>query len=62
VLELSNEMGNQWAKIQAAVGASSNVFDLIRRVPAIRDSTSVANTLLELQAVQELIAASKCRT
>ena len=37
VLESSNEVGDQWAKIQSAIGASSNVFDLIRRVPAIRD-------------------------
>lgn len=37
VLESSNEVGDQWAKIQSAIGASSNVFELIRRVPAIRD-------------------------
>jgi ABC-type multidrug transport system fused ATPase/permease subunit len=37
VLESSNEVGDQWAKIQQAVGASSSVFDLIKRVPAIRD-------------------------
>jgi ABC-type multidrug transport system fused ATPase/permease subunit len=37
VLESSNEVGDQWAKIQSAIGASNNVFELIRRVPAIRD-------------------------
>jgi len=37
VLESSNEIGEQWAKIQSAIGASSHVFDLIRRVPSIRD-------------------------
>ena len=37
VLESSGEIGDQWAKIQTAIGASSNVFDLIRRVPAIKD-------------------------
>lgn len=37
VLESSSEVGDQWAKIQSAIGASSNVFDLIRRTPSIRD-------------------------
>lgn len=37
VLESSNEVGDQWAKIQGAVGASSSVFNLIRRIPAVRD-------------------------
>jgi ABC-type multidrug transport system fused ATPase/permease subunit len=37
VLESSNEVGDQWAKIQQAVGASSSVFDLIKRIPAIHD-------------------------
>lgn len=37
VLESSNEVGDQWAKIQGAIGASATVFELIRRVPAIRD-------------------------
>mmetsp|Transcript_38509 Transcript_38509/g.115532 ORF Transcript_38509/g.115532 Transcript_38509/m.115532 type:complete len:742 (-) Transcript_38509:166-2391(-) len=37
VLESSNEVGDQWAKIQSAIGASTNVFELIRRVPKIRD-------------------------
>lgn len=37
VLESSNEVGDQWAKIQGAVGASSSVFDLIRRIPTVRD-------------------------
>lgn len=37
VLESSNEVGDQWAKIQGAIGASTSVFDLIRRVPSVRD-------------------------
>jgi len=37
VLESSNEVGDQWAKIQAAIGASTNVFGLIRRIPSVRD-------------------------
>ena len=37
VLESSNEVGDQWAKIQGAAGASSSVFDLIQRIPKIRD-------------------------
>eukprot|EP00547_Thalassionema_nitzschioides_P004243 CAMPEP_0194221340 /NCGR_PEP_ID=MMETSP0156-20130528/30374_1 /TAXON_ID=33649 /ORGANISM="Thalassionema nitzschioides, Strain L26-B" /LENGTH=725 /DNA_ID=CAMNT_0038951707 /DNA_START=294 /DNA_END=2471 /DNA_ORIENTATION=- len=37
VLESSNEVGDQWAKIQAAIGASTSVFDLIRRIPIVRD-------------------------
>jgi len=37
VLESSNEVGDQWAKVQSAIGASTNVFDLIRRVPLIGD-------------------------
>mmetsp|Transcript_11636 Transcript_11636/g.17643 ORF Transcript_11636/g.17643 Transcript_11636/m.17643 type:complete len:872 (+) Transcript_11636:223-2838(+) len=41
VLDSSNEMGDQWAKIQSAIGASSNVFDMIRRVPSIRDPSSI---------------------
>lgn len=45
VLESSNEVGDQWAKIQSAVGASSNVFDLIRRVPQIRDPIKLKETL-----------------
>jgi ABC-type multidrug transport system fused ATPase/permease subunit len=40
VLESSNEVGDQWAKIQQAVGASSSVFELIKRIPAIRDPSS----------------------
>ena len=55
VLESSNEVGDQWAKIQAAIGASTNVFDLIRRVPAVRDPKAITNTLLELNAAQDLI-------
>ena len=37
VLESSNEVGDQWAKIQSAIGASTSVFELIRRMPAVRD-------------------------
>ncbi|GKY92308.1 hypothetical protein MPSEU_000201900 [Mayamaea pseudoterrestris] len=37
VLESSNEVGDQWAKIQGAIGASSSVFELVQRVPAVRD-------------------------
>jgi len=37
VLESSNEVGDQWAKIQGAIGASTSVFDLIRRIPIVRD-------------------------
>ena len=56
VLESSNEVGDQWAKIQQAVGASTSVFDLIKRVPAIRDPShsalkrpsSVSETLHEV--------------
>jgi len=55
VNESSNEVGDQWAKVQAAIGASTNVFDLIRRVPAVRDPKTVTNTLLELSAAQDLI-------
>ncbi|KAG7364293.1 ABC transporter [Nitzschia inconspicua] len=43
VLESSNEVGDQWAKIQQAVGASSSVFDLIKRIPAIRDPPASGN-------------------
>lgn len=45
VLESSNEVGDQWAKIQSAIGASSNVFDLIRRVPKIRDPVTLRHVL-----------------
>jgi len=37
VLESSNEVGDQWAKIQTALGASSSVFELIQRIPKIMD-------------------------
>ncbi|KAL7542047.1 hypothetical protein ACHAXR_011461 [Thalassiosira sp. AJA248-18] len=55
VLESSNEVGDQWAKIQAAIGASTNVFDLIRRVPVVRDPQTISNTLLELTAAKNII-------
>jgi ABC-type multidrug transport system fused ATPase/permease subunit len=54
VLESSNEVGDQWARIQTAIGASTNVFDLIRRVPAVRDPQTVTNTLLELHAINKV--------
>lgn len=55
VLESSNEVGDQWAKIQGAVGASTNVFDLISRVPSVNDPEEISNTLLEVQGVQQVI-------
>ena len=55
VLESSNEVGDQWARIQTAIGASTNVFDLIRRVPAVRDPQTVTNTFLELHAINKVI-------
>jgi ABC-type multidrug transport system fused ATPase/permease subunit len=45
VLESSNEVGDQWAKIQGAVGASRSVFDLIRRIPSVRDPVQNATEL-----------------
>lgn len=59
VLESSNEVGDQWAKIQAAVGASTNVFDLITRVPEIGDPKDVTNTLMEMNGVHEVLNAAK---
>jgi ABC-type multidrug transport system fused ATPase/permease subunit len=47
ILESSNEVGDQWAKIQGAVGASTSVFDLIRRIPAIRDPLVQTLSLLD---------------
>ena len=55
VLESSNEVGDQWAKIQSAIGASTNVFGLIRRIPKVRDPLEVTNTLRELNGAQNLI-------
>ena len=56
VLESSNEVGDQWAKIQQAVGASSSVFDLIKRIPAIHDPTpATAATLSSLETDFETI-------
>ncbi|KAL3789222.1 hypothetical protein HJC23_002807 [Cyclotella cryptica] len=55
VLESSNEVGDQWAKIQGAIGASSNVFDLISRVPSVSDPISIRDPLLEVQAAQQMI-------
>jgi ABC-type multidrug transport system fused ATPase/permease subunit len=48
VLESSNEVGDQWAKIQGAIGASTSVFDLIRRVPLVRDPPPAPPRLLAL--------------
>lgn len=55
VLESSNEVGDQWAKIQGAVGASTNVFDLISRVPSVNDPEEINNLLLEVQGVHKVI-------
>jgi ABC-type multidrug transport system fused ATPase/permease subunit len=55
VLESSNEVGDQWAKIQGAVGASTNVFDLISRVPEVNDPEEIRNVLLEVQGVYDVI-------
>lgn len=57
VLESSNEVGDQWAKIQAAVGASTSVFDLIRRIPQVRDPlepTSVGSKPLNAAPIIEM--------
>mmetsp|Transcript_27981 Transcript_27981/g.39342 ORF Transcript_27981/g.39342 Transcript_27981/m.39342 type:complete len:765 (-) Transcript_27981:35-2329(-) len=52
VLESSNEVGDQWAKIMSAVGASTSVFDLIRRIPKIRDlSQREKEAIAEQQSV-----------
>jgi ABC-type multidrug transport system fused ATPase/permease subunit len=59
VLESSNEVGDQWAKIQAAVGASTNVFDLISRVPAVKDPDQIRDVLLEVQGIHEVINNSR---
>ena len=56
VLESSNEVGDQWAKIQGAVGASSKVFDLIRRVPAVRDPPQKAKDHAGHEYVTDLIS------
>lgn len=64
VLESSNEVGDQWAKIQGAIGASTSVFDLIRRIPAIRDpprqigSTDTINVVVPI-APQKLTTDEK---
>lgn len=54
VLESSNEVGDQWAKIQGAIGASTSVFDLIRRVPTVRDPK-----LSVSQSVEDIIQNDK---
>lgn len=53
VLESSNEVGDQWAKIQSAIGASRKVFDLIRRVPAIHDPIRKSSAVDERINVSE---------
>lgn len=60
VLESSNEVGDQFARIQTAIGASSSVFDLISRVPSIRDpdvpstiSRNVNSTMLNTSRFAE---------
>lgn len=59
VLESSNEVGDQWAKIQAAAGASSDVFDLVQRVPAIRDPERVREAFGQVHAVKEVLDRAK---
>jgi len=59
VLESSNEVGDQWAKIQSAIGASSNVFELIRRVPSIRDPVNLISSIrTPIQIAQSRAATS----
>ena len=53
VLESSNEVGDQWAKIQQAVGASSSVFDLVKRVPAIRDPPTTVVDKKNLKVIKK---------
>jgi ABC-type multidrug transport system fused ATPase/permease subunit len=53
VLESSNEVGDQWAKIQQAVGASSSVFELVKRLPAIRDPPKKIIEKNALEIVEE---------
>mmetsp|Transcript_1538 Transcript_1538/g.3404 ORF Transcript_1538/g.3404 Transcript_1538/m.3404 type:complete len:797 (+) Transcript_1538:273-2663(+) len=59
VLESSNEVGDQWAKIQQAVGASSSVFELIKRIPAIHDpqpsDTTSANASTTVETKSDAI-------
>lgn len=61
VLESSNEVGDQWAKIMAAVGASTNVFDLVRRIPLVRDPPYPV-PLEELKPADEPIISMKNMT
>lgn len=57
VLESSNEVGDQWAKIQGAIGASTSVFDLIRRIPLVRDPIqNKMEKLPELPATAPIIS------
>jgi ABC-type multidrug transport system fused ATPase/permease subunit len=56
VLESSNEVGDQWARIQTAIGASSSVFELIRRVPSIRDpDMNATSNNVAISAIPESI-------
>lgn len=60
VLESSNEVGDQWAKIQGAFGASTSVFELIRRIPEVRDPPRArSNGSSEKGALVNGAAASK---
>lgn len=64
VLESSNEVGDQWAKIQGAIGASTSVFDLIRRIPRVRDPPKKQIATLKLNGAStanapEIIEMSK---
>lgn len=56
VLESSNEAGDQWAKIQGAIGASTSVFDLVRRIPTVRDPVQRA---LDEHRQRQALAASE---
>ena len=64
VLESSNEVGDQWAKIMSAVGASTNVFDLVRRIPKVRDPAlpAATATIPELSPSKEAVITMKNMT
>ena len=55
VLESSNEVGDQWAKIQGAIGASSSVFDLIRRIPLVRDPPRQASSTIGTREPKSMV-------
>ncbi|MGH3055572.1 MAG: hypothetical protein ACRDL7_11405 [Gaiellaceae bacterium] len=52
-------MGDQWAKIQSAIGASSKVFELLRRIPKINDAERPASQVLPSASdSEEMVGAS----